>query len=159
FEGWTGGRTRALSCGQPGLGHWAVTRGTDRGCDPSGARPWTAYRARHSSDCRERRLGLGICADTRDWSAHRWRAGRRASPRAGDFLIMSLMRSMLLAASQNQWLRHRATNYPFVRRTVSRFMPGETFEDALGAAEVLRSKKIGTVFTHLGENIKDRAEA
>jgi proline dehydrogenase len=69
------------------------------------------------------------------------------------------MRSMLLAASQNQWLRHRAANYPFVRRTVSRFMPGETFGDALGAAEVLRSKKIGTVFTHLGENIKDRAEA
>ena len=69
------------------------------------------------------------------------------------------MRSMLLAASQNQWLRHRAANYPFVRRTVSRFMPGETFGDALGAAEVLQSKKIGTVFTHLGENIKDHAEA
>jgi proline dehydrogenase len=72
---------------------------------------------------------------------------------------MSLMRSMLLAASQNQWLRHRATSYPFVRLTVSRFMPGETLEDALGAAESLRSKKIGTVFTHLGENIKDRTEA
>jgi proline dehydrogenase len=66
---------------------------------------------------------------------------------------------MLLAASQNQWLRHRATNYPFVRRTVSRFMPGETLDDALGAAEILRGKKIGTVFTHLGENIKDHAEA
>jgi proline dehydrogenase len=72
---------------------------------------------------------------------------------------MSLMRSMLLAASQNQWLRHRAANYPFVRRTVSRFMPGETLEDALGAAQILRGKKIGTVFTHLGENIKDRSEA
>ncbi len=69
------------------------------------------------------------------------------------------MRSILLAASQNQWLRHRAVNYPFVRRTVSRFMPGETLDDALGAAEILGSKKIGTVFTHLGENIKDRAEA
>lgn len=72
---------------------------------------------------------------------------------------MSIMRSMLLAASQNQWLRHRAVNYSFVRRTVSRFMPGETLDDALGAAQVLRGKKIGTVFTHLGENIKDRAEA
>jgi len=38
-------------------------------------------------------------------------------------------------------------------------MPGETLDDALGAAEALQSKKIGTVFTHLGENIKDRAEA
>jgi proline dehydrogenase len=66
---------------------------------------------------------------------------------------------MLLAASQNQWLRHRATKYSFVRRTVSRFMPGETLDDALGAAQALSEKKIGTVFTHLGENIKDRSEA
>ena len=72
---------------------------------------------------------------------------------------MSIMRSMLLAASQNQWLRHRATRYSFVKRTVSRFMPGETLDDAIGAAQILRGKKIGTVFTHLGENIKDRAEA
>jgi proline dehydrogenase len=72
---------------------------------------------------------------------------------------MSLVRSMLLAAAQNQWLRHRAANYPFVRRTVSRFMPGETLDDALSAAQTLREKKIGTVFTHLGENIKDPSEA
>ena len=72
---------------------------------------------------------------------------------------MSLMRSLLLAASQNRWLRDHATQYSFVRGTVSRFMPGETLDDALGAAEALRRKKIGTVFTHLGENIKDRAEA
>lgn len=72
---------------------------------------------------------------------------------------MSLMRSLLLAASQNRWLRDHATHYSFVRGTVSRFMPGETLDDALGAAETLRSKKIGTVFTHLGENIKDRGEA
>jgi proline dehydrogenase len=72
---------------------------------------------------------------------------------------MSLMRSLLLAASQNRWLRDHATQYSFVRGTVSRFMPGETLEDAFGAAEALQSKKIGTVFTHLGENIKDHAEA
>jgi proline dehydrogenase len=72
---------------------------------------------------------------------------------------MSLMRSLLLAASQNQWLRDRATHYSFVRNSVSRFMPGESLEDALGAAQTLRSKRIGAVFTHLGENIKDRSEA
>ena len=72
---------------------------------------------------------------------------------------MSLMRSLLLAASQNRWLRDHATHYSFVRGTVSRFMPGETLDDALGAAEVLGNKKIGAVFTHLGENIKDREEA
>ena len=69
------------------------------------------------------------------------------------------MRSMLLAAAQNKWLRNRASHYRFVRRTVSRFMPGETLDDALAAAQILQTKKIGTVFTHLGENIADRTEA
>jgi proline dehydrogenase len=72
---------------------------------------------------------------------------------------MSLMRSLLLAAAQNQWLREHATSYSFVRGTVSRFMPGETLDAALAAAETLRSKRIGTVFTHLGENVKDGGEA
>jgi proline dehydrogenase len=72
---------------------------------------------------------------------------------------MSVMRSLLLAASQNRWLRDHASHYKFVRRSVARFMPGETLDDALIAAETLRGKKIGTVFTHLGENISDRSEA
>jgi proline dehydrogenase len=69
------------------------------------------------------------------------------------------MRSVLLAASQNRWLRDHASHYKFVRRSVSRFMPGETLDDALIAAQTLRGKRIGTVFTHLGENISDRTEA
>src|SRR2546430_11557937 len=72
---------------------------------------------------------------------------------------MGLMRSLLLAASQNRWLRDHATQYSFVRGTVSRFMPGETLVAVLGAADTLRSKRIGTIFTHLGENIKARWEA
>jgi proline dehydrogenase len=72
---------------------------------------------------------------------------------------MSLMRSLLLAAARNQWLREHATRYWFVRGTVSRFMPGETLDAALGAAAALRNKRIGTVFTHLGENVKDSTEA
>jgi proline dehydrogenase len=72
---------------------------------------------------------------------------------------MALMRSMLLAASQNNWLRDNAVNIPFVRRSVSRFMPGETLDAALAAAQTLLQKKIGSVFTHLGENVADRAEA
>ncbi len=72
---------------------------------------------------------------------------------------MALMRSMLLAASQNTWLREHAVHYPFVRRTVSRFMPGETVEAALVAAQTLAQRNIGSVFTHLGENVADRDEA
>jgi proline dehydrogenase len=72
---------------------------------------------------------------------------------------MPIMRTLLLAAAQNCWLRDRASHYKFVRRTVSRFMPGESLADALGAARSLHDKKIGAVLTHLGENIADRAEA
>jgi proline dehydrogenase len=72
---------------------------------------------------------------------------------------MALMRSILLAASQSVWLREHAVNYPFVRRSVSRFMPGETLDAALGAAHTLRQKNIGTIFTYLGENVADRGEA
>ncbi len=38
-------------------------------------------------------------------------------------------------------------------------MPGETLEDALAAATVLRDQRIGTVFTQLGENVTDVAQA
>ena len=72
---------------------------------------------------------------------------------------MALMRTMLLAAAQNIWLREHAVKYPFVKRSVSRFMPGETLEDALIAAQSLRQKGVGSVFTHLGENVADRNEA
>ena len=72
---------------------------------------------------------------------------------------MALMRSMLLAASQNVWLRDHAVKFPFVRRSVSRFMPGETLDEALGAAQGLLRRQIGSVFTHLGENVGDREEA
>ena len=72
---------------------------------------------------------------------------------------MGLMRTMLLAASQNIWLREHAVKYPFVKRSVSRFMPGESLEDALSAAQSLREKGLGSVFTHLGENVADRQEA
>src|SRR5215813_1223373 len=72
---------------------------------------------------------------------------------------MSVMRSLLLAASQNKWLRERASRYKFVRRSVSCFMPGEEVEDAISAAKVLESKRISGVFIRLGENITDVREA
>lgn len=72
---------------------------------------------------------------------------------------MGLMRSVFLVCSQSQWLRERATRYRFVRRAVSRFMPGETAEDALASARLLKQRSIGTVFTYLGENVTDPVEA
>lgn len=49
--------------------------------------------------------------------------------------------------------------YGFVRRAVSRFMPGETLEEALVPARPLGDEGIATVFTLLGENITDPAAA
>jgi len=72
---------------------------------------------------------------------------------------MSLMRSVLLAASTNKWLRENAVNYPFVRRSVSRFMPGESLDAALEAARGLSQRRIASVFTNLGENVTEHAEA
>lgn len=72
---------------------------------------------------------------------------------------MGLMRSMFLSASQSRWLREQAPHYRFVRRTVSRFMPGEDLEDALRAAAALKRNSIGAVLTQLGENVTDDAEA
>jgi len=72
---------------------------------------------------------------------------------------MSIMRSLLLAASQNTWLREHASRYKFVRRSVARFMPGKEIGDALRAAKALEEKKIAGVLTHLGENIQDAREA
>jgi proline dehydrogenase len=72
---------------------------------------------------------------------------------------MALVRGALLVASQSTWLRERATRYAFVRRAVSRFMPGEDAESALTAAEALHRQNIGTVLTHLGENVTDASEA
>lgn len=72
---------------------------------------------------------------------------------------MGVMRDVLLAGSESRWLRDRASRHRFVRRAVSRFMPGETVDDALASAAKLQRKSIGTIFTHLGENVSDRAEA
>ena len=72
---------------------------------------------------------------------------------------MSATRAVILAAAQNNWLKERASRYAFVRKSVSRFMPGETLDDAVAAAHQLHDRGLGTVFTHLGENIADASEA
>ena len=69
------------------------------------------------------------------------------------------MRKVLLAGSTNPWLRDRATKTAFVRRSVSRFMPGEQIDDALRAAAELKPQGITTILTKLGENLTGTDEA
>ena len=64
-----------------------------------------------------------------------------------------MVRKALLALSTNAWLRERATKTAFVRRSVSRFMPGESTDDALRAAIELSGVGITTILTKLGENL------
>jgi proline dehydrogenase len=73
---------------------------------------------------------------------------------------MSLMRSALLAGAESVWLREKAMRRPFVRRSVSRFMPGETADEALDACRRQQEQhRTGTILTHLGENLSSLAEA
>jgi proline dehydrogenase len=69
------------------------------------------------------------------------------------------MRALFLKASESRWLREHGVKAPFVRRAVSRFMPGETFDDMLRAAQTLKPQGIASVFTRLGENVTDLGEA
>ena len=72
---------------------------------------------------------------------------------------MSVARTLLLKVSDNQWLRANGTRVPFIRRAVSKFMPGESFDEMLAAARATAAEGIGAVFTRLGENVKDLGEA
>jgi proline dehydrogenase len=72
---------------------------------------------------------------------------------------MGLMRSVLLAGSENPWLRRHGPHLPVVKKAVTRFMPGERLEDALTAAVGLGRGGIATVLTELGENVTDAVDA
>lgn len=71
---------------------------------------------------------------------------------------MSLARSTLLWVSENRKLRQTLPRYQFIRRAVSRFMPGEELADAMQAAQQLQANKINTIVTRLGENVSTAAE-
>lgn len=72
---------------------------------------------------------------------------------------MSIARTVLLWMSENKKLREIVPQFGFVRRAVHRFIPGEQLEDALAAAEQLRTRGISTIVTRLGENVTQMSEA
>ena len=69
------------------------------------------------------------------------------------------MRRIFLWAARNRWLKEHLPRMRFMRRAVRRFMPGETLGEALGAAAPLQAVGIMTLYTRLGENLTDLAEA
>jgi proline dehydrogenase len=72
---------------------------------------------------------------------------------------MKWARQILIAASENSWLRKQMPRLAFVRRAAARFLPGEKMGHALAAASRFSNAGISSLLTHLGENVTDRAEA
>jgi proline dehydrogenase len=69
------------------------------------------------------------------------------------------MRRLLLWCAQNKWLSTHLPRWGFARRAVRRFLPGEGFDAALKAAVAFKAEGVGALFTLLGENITDLADA
>ena len=72
---------------------------------------------------------------------------------------MSVLRSALLWASQNQRMERVVRSSRAMRPLVSRFMPGETIDDALAATRALQQSKTPVIITYLGENVTTEAAA
>jgi proline dehydrogenase len=71
---------------------------------------------------------------------------------------MGLVRTVLLQASKNQWMRERLPQLGFAQRAVRRFMPGESVDAALRAAMEFQPDRIAAVISYLGENVSDVKE-
>lgn len=70
-----------------------------------------------------------------------------------------MLRSLLIYLSKADWARRIVTSWPIAWRVASRFVAGETHEDAIRAIEALNAKGICATLDHLGENITTAQEA
>lgn len=70
-----------------------------------------------------------------------------------------LLRRSILWCAGSDWLRERLSGLPFMERAVRRFMPGDTIDDALGAAVPLQAMGIATIYTKLGEALTELSDA
>ncbi|WP_052847946.1 proline dehydrogenase family protein [Streptomyces avicenniae] len=66
---------------------------------------------------------------------------------------------VLLAASRSSAVRRLVSSAPVTRPVVDRFVPGEGLDDAVATAEALTARGLSVTFDHLGEDVRDRAEA
>jgi proline dehydrogenase len=70
-----------------------------------------------------------------------------------------VLKSILLYLSKAEWARRMVTRSKIARRTASRFVAGDTFEDALAAIRTLNSEGLYATLDHLGEHVTTGAEA
>lgn len=70
-----------------------------------------------------------------------------------------MLRRFFLWCSESDWMARTLPDLPFVRRSVRRFVPGASLDDALDAGERLRAAGIRMVLTRLGEHVHTEEEA
>ena len=70
-----------------------------------------------------------------------------------------MLRSLLIYLSQAAWARRIVTGWSFAWRAASRFVAGETLDDAIRAVKELNAKGINATLDHLGEHTSDEDRA
>jgi len=70
-----------------------------------------------------------------------------------------MLKLVLTYLSQAGWARRIVQKWGFAKRTVARFVAGETLNEAITVVKDLNSRGIYTTLDHLGENVTSREEA
>lgn len=70
-----------------------------------------------------------------------------------------MLRAIFIYLSKATWARHLVTRWGFAWRAASRFVAGETLDDAIRAIQVLNARGIHATLDHLGEHTTNTEEA
>jgi proline dehydrogenase len=70
-----------------------------------------------------------------------------------------MLRAILIYLSRVTWARNIVTHWGFAWRAASRFVAGETLDDAIRVIQALNSRGISATLDHLGEHTTNEAEA
>jgi proline dehydrogenase len=71
---------------------------------------------------------------------------------------MGISRQTILWASRQAWIGEQFRKRSFAKRATARFIPGETIEAALGAANSFSRDGLTSLVSNLGENVTTAAE-
>lgn len=72
---------------------------------------------------------------------------------------MGILRSIILAMAGSPFWKRLLTGLPVTGRVVSRFIPGESLDEALETVAVLNRAGHPATLSHLGENVESEEEA
>ena len=70
-----------------------------------------------------------------------------------------MIRALLIYLSKASWALRLVTSWRFARRAASRFIAGDTLEEALGVIQTLNTRGMFVTLDHLGENVNTSEKA